>query len=106
MGSFELMTRGKQTATMDELRAILATARDKDQQIRLHATDTPDHFLRRVELRSSLLIQAGHQMEGARIVSFYQFRHTTFQEYLAAVAAFEGHYIDYTKNDTVLTPLK
>ena len=37
---------------------------------------------------------------------FYQFRHLTFQEYLAAVAAVEGHYIDYNKADTVLTPLQ
>lgn len=37
---------------------------------------------------------------------FYQFRHLTFQEYLAAVAAVEGHYMEYQKGDTVLTPLK
>ncbi len=44
-------------------------------------------------------------MEAGRTVPFYQFRHLTFQEYLAAVAAVEGHYMEYDKSDTVLTPI-
>jgi hypothetical protein len=61
--------------------------------------------LKRVELRSSLLVEAGYQLEGSAPVPFYQFRHLTFQEYLAAVAAVNGHYLEYDKTDTVLTPL-
>jgi hypothetical protein len=52
-----------------------------------------------------LLVESGHQLEGGRTVPFYQFRHLTFQEYLAAVAAVEGHYSEYEQNDTVVTPL-
>jgi hypothetical protein len=103
--AFQLMRQGKQTATEKELLFLLEEAREKVSQIRRYAKDSPDQFLKRVELRSSLLVEAGHQLEGVRTVPFYQFRHLTFQEYLSAVAAVEGHYKDYQKDDSVLTPL-
>jgi hypothetical protein len=104
--AFQLMRQGKQTATEGELLTLLEEGREKVPQIRRYAKDSSDQFLKRVELRSSLLVEAGHQLEGARAVPFYQFRHLTFQEYLAAVAAVEGHYMEYQKDDTVLTPLE
>jgi hypothetical protein len=104
--AFQLTRAGRQTATENELLALLEEAREHAPQIRRHAQDSPQKFLKRVELRSSLLVEAGRQKEGAGTVPFYQFRHLTFQEYLAAVAAVEGHYLDYDKTHTVLTPLK
>jgi hypothetical protein len=103
--AFQLMCMGKQTATENELLALLEEARERHPNIRRYARDSPHNFLKRVELRSSLLLEAGHQMEDGRTVPFYQFRHLTFQEYLTAVAATEGHYKQYQQDDTVLTPL-
>jgi hypothetical protein len=103
--AFQLMKEGKQTATEKELLAILDEARERVPKIRRYTKDTPHDFLKRVELRSSLLIEAGHQIEGGHKVPFYQFRHLTFQEYLSAVACVEGHYLDYDKSHSVLTPL-
>ena len=103
--AFQLMKIGKQTATERELLVLLEEARDRIPQIQRYAKDSPYDFLKRVELRSSLLLEAGHQIESGRTVPFYQFRHLTFQEYLAAVAVAEGHYVDYSRKDTVLTPL-
>ncbi len=103
--AFQMMRAGKQTATERELLSILEEGRDRIPQVKRYAKGTPYEFLKRVELRSSLLVEAGHQIENGLTVPFYQFRHLTFQEYLAAVAVAEGHYIDYNKNDTVLTPL-
>lgn len=104
--AFQLMCKGRQTATEQELIALLEEAREKHPNIKRYAKDSPYAFLRRVELRSSLLLEAGHQIERGRTVPFYQFRHLTFQEYLTAVAATEGHYQNYRQEDTVLTPLK
>lgn len=103
--AFQLMCLGKQTATESELLSLLEEARDRHPNIKRYAKDSPHEFLKRVELRSSLLLEAGHQMENGRTVPFYQFRHLTFQEYLTAVAATEGHYKQYLQDDTVLTPL-
>lgn len=103
--AFQLMCEGKQTATEKELLKLLEEAREKHPNIKRYAKDSPHDFLKRVELRSSLLLEAGHQMEGGRTVPFYQFRHLTFQEYLAAVAVTEGHYQQFHRDDTVLTPL-
>lgn len=103
--ALQLMKAGKQTATERELLVLLEEARDRIPQIQRYAKDSPYDFLKRVELRSSLLLEAGHQIEGGNTVPFYQFRHLTFQEYLAAVAVAEGHYVDYSRKDTVLTPL-
>ncbi|MCQ8814375.1 MULTISPECIES: SIR2 family protein [Mesorhizobium] len=103
--AFELHKQGKQTATEHELIKLLEAARKYVPQITRYARDTPHDFVKRVELRSSLLVEAGLQKDGHKTVPFYQFRHLTFQEYLAAVAAVEGHYRGYTSRDTPLTPL-
>lgn len=100
-----MMREGKQTATESELLAYLEQARTV-HRIQMYVKDTPDFFLKRVELRSSLLMEAGRQMEGGKSVPFFQFRHLTFQEYLAAVAVSEKYYGEVGKKDTVLTPLK
>jgi hypothetical protein len=103
--AFELLRAGKQTATEQELLSLLEQAREKVPQIRRYARDTPHDFLKRVELRSSLLLEAGHQVERGRTVPFYQFRHLTFQEYLAAVAIAEGHCMNFQGAGSVLVPL-
>ncbi|MBB3560147.1 hypothetical protein FHX06_001458 [Rhizobium sp. BK512] len=103
--AYELMRRGKQTATQSELISLLEEAREKVPRIKMYAKDSPVDFLRRVELRSSLLMEAGYQLEGSRPVPFYQFRHLTFQEYLAAEAAVNGNYREYSIGDNLLTPL-
>jgi hypothetical protein len=104
--AFEMMKSREQTATQRELLTLLEDARESVPQVRRYAKDVPEEFLKRVELRSSLVVEAGRQAEKGGTIPFYQFRHLTFQEYLAAVAAVEGHYNDYGKENTVLTPLR
>lgn len=103
--AYEMMRLGQQTATEKELLTLLEAAYDNLPQVARYAQDKPDAFLKRVELRSSLLVEAGHQDESGAVVPFYQFRHLTFQEYLAALAVTEGYYLSYKKTDSVLTPL-
>ncbi|BDG72905.1 SIR2 family protein [Roseomonas fluvialis] len=89
--AFELMRRGAQTATEFDILKILEEARIRLPMVGRYAKDSPHEFLKRVELRSSLLVEGGYRSEGGKTVPFYQFRHLTFQEYLAAVAAVEGY---------------
>ena len=89
--AFELLRQGKQTATEREILEILNRARIELPMLGRYAKDSPHEFLKRVELRSSLMLEGGHTSESGSTVPFYQFRHLTFQEYLSAVAAVEGH---------------
>lgn len=104
--AFKLMCLGKQTATERELLELLEEARENLPHIRRYAKDSPHEFLKRVELRSSLLLEAGYQVELGKTVPFYQFRHLTFQEYLTAITIAEGNYENYNQDNTVVTPLK
>lgn len=103
--SYELMRQGKQTATERQILEILEEARSELPHIRRRATDSVDEFLKRVELRSSLILEGGHVLEGGKTVPFYQYRHLTFQEYLTAVAVVDGHIVSKTKEDTILERL-
>ncbi|MGZ5030717.1 MAG: NACHT domain-containing protein, partial [Methylobacter sp.] len=49
-----------------------------------------EDFIHRVEDRSSLLMMTGHDVEDGLLVEFFEFRHLTFQEFLAARAMVEG----------------
>lgn len=103
--AFQLTRQGAQTATEKEILALLEDARDNIQQVKRYAKGAPHEFLRRVEVRSSLLVEGGHKQEGTALVPFYQFRHLTFQEYLTAVAIVEGHYANYSREHTLIDPL-
>lgn len=104
--AFRMMGEGKQTATEPELLKYVEECRQNVPLVKLYARDTPIEFLKRVELRSSLLLEGGRVRQGLATLPFYQFRHLTFQEYLAAVSVVDGHYDQYQQGDSPLTPLK
>lgn len=51
-------------------------------------------FIKRIEYRSSLLMQTGHERIDGELQPVYEFRHLTFQEYLAARGFVEEQYPD------------
>ena len=103
--AFYMQKRGTQTVTEEELLKLIADAREKVPRLRYYAKGTPYEFLKRVELRSSLLVETGFRATAHGVKPFYQFRHLTFQEYLAAVSVVEGHYAGNKPSDTLLAPI-
>lgn len=103
--AYRLMEQGKQTATESELLALIEECRREVPLVHLYARDSPNEFLKRVELRSSLILEAGNSPENGKLVPFYQFRHLTFQEYMAAIAVVDGHYSGFSEADLPLAPI-
>jgi hypothetical protein len=62
---------------------------------------TVEDFITRVEDRSSLLMMTGTDVENGQLVEFFEFRHLTFQEFLAARAFVEGWHPGHREEDTL-----
>jgi hypothetical protein len=104
--AFTMMNDGVQSISSKRLREILILARKQMPEVLGYARLSVSEFIQRVEFRSSLLILSGHEIEQGTLYPMYEFRHLTFQEYLAAKAVVEGYYPDRKDGDTLLTVLK
>ena len=95
--AFEMMRKGIQTIERRELELLLQNVR-KEQSWLPSNLESPETFLKRVELRSSLLANRGYGQMDAGFEEEYEFQHLTFQEYLAACAAVYGYYAGVDDN--------
>ena len=104
--AFTMMSRGTQRISRKGLHETLALARSQMPEVLAYAKLNETELIEQVELRSSLLMLTGHEIEDGTLQPVYEFRHLTFQEYLAAVAVVEGYYPDRGETDTPLTSLE
>ena len=101
-----MMESGIQQISQRQLYRLLLLARKQMPEVLGFARLSSAEVVRSVEFRSSLLIQAGHILEDGELIPVYEFRHLTFQEYLAARALADGYYVDRSDSDTLLTKLE
>jgi hypothetical protein len=86
-----MMEQGVQRIARSQLLSLLTNAR-KELESELYGTKlTPHEFIERIERRSSLLIQVGHEVVDDHLQPVYEFQHLTFQEYLTARGYVQGH---------------
>ena len=104
--AFSMMDEGVQAISIRRLRSLLLQAREEMPEILGYARMSIAEFVRRIEDRSSLLSLSGHAIEDGRISAIYEFKHLTFQEYLAAVAVVDGFYPGRNDSDTLASILK
>lgn len=104
--AFMMMKKGIQRISSRMLKEMLTLARKQMPEILGYAKLGVNEFIERVELRSSLMMLSGHEIEQGTIYPMYEFRHLTFQEYLAAKAIVDGHYPNRQDSDTLLTMLE
>lgn len=79
-----MIEEGKQQIGQIELLNLLKSAREELEAELQFVKISAREFIERIEYRSSLLLQTGHaRLEGV-VQPVYEFRHLTFQEYLAA----------------------
>lgn len=104
--AFTMMKDGIQRISSRRLTEILNLARKQMPEVLGYAKLSVAEFIQRVELRSSLMILSGYEIEQGTLYPMYEFRHLTFQEYLAARAIVEGCYPDRGDEDILLTIVK
>jgi len=87
-----MMNEGVQQIGHRRLLKLLREARDELQAELQFSRVGPEEFIERIEYRSSLLMQTGHERIDGELQPVYEFRHLTFQEYLAARGLVEEQY--------------
>jgi HEAT repeat protein len=92
--AYEMCKRGVQRLTEDDVIELLERVREEYPNIRAIRRRDSETFLRDLEARSSILIRSGGVWEPNVVQEkpVWEFRHLTFQEYLAARAVLDGRY--------------
>ncbi|MEV0220049.1 NACHT domain-containing protein [Streptomyces sp. NPDC050704] len=88
--AFSMITSNRQSISAKGLRDLFEQSRAKMPEVLGYARMSATELIERVEDRSSLLVQSGHVIEDGHLRPLYEFKHLTFQEYLAARACVES----------------
>ncbi len=103
-----MCSQGIQQIREDQVLDLLRQVREEYPNIHPLRQHSPEDFLGLLERRTGLLIQSGHTRHKGRSLPVYEFRHLTFQEYLAGIALVAGHYQGQDKSKSlaeVIAPL-
>jgi hypothetical protein len=104
--AFCMMQRNVQSVSVKELTDFFSEARRQMPELLGYSRISVSEFVGRVEERSSLLSLSGHVIEDGQLRATYEFKHLTFQEYLAALAAAEGYYPDRREGEQLVDVLE
>ncbi|MFD8050333.1 HEAT repeat domain-containing protein [Streptomyces chartreusis] len=90
--AYSMCEAGVQQLREDEVIATLERMRREFPTVRAARQRPARTFLRLLEGRTGILTEAGHVRHHGGLVPVYEFRHLTFQEYLAGLALVEGRF--------------
>jgi predicted NACHT family NTPase len=84
--------RGVQQLRRDEIIELMEEVRCEFPNLRTMKNHEPEEFLKLLERRTGIIIEAGEVRHNGRNKPVFEFRHLSFQEYLAALALIEGRF--------------
>jgi hypothetical protein len=100
--AYAMCQRGVQRLSDDEIMTLLEQFRLDYPNVRAVKNHSERAFLDLLEARSSILIKAGSiWQKGRQEQAAWEFRHLTFQEYLAAKALIDGKYPNRDKSQSL-----
>lgn len=99
--AYAMCDRGVQQLREDEILELLERMREEYPQIHAVKKHTPEDFLRLLEGRTGILTEVGHVRHHGRPAPVFEFRHLTFQEYLAGLALVAGHFPGRDRSHTL-----
>ncbi len=102
----EMMLSKVERISRRRLAVLIQEARDALPTELGYVKGTVEEFIHRVEDRSSLLMMTGLDVEDGQLVEFFEFRHLTFQEFLAARAMVDGWHPGRNEGDTLVSVLE
>ena len=88
--AYDMCVHGVQQIRRDTILELITRMRDEYPNLHQTRNSMPENFLSRLEARTGLIIEAGHTHDRGMDIPLYEFRHLTFQEYLAARALVDG----------------
>jgi hypothetical protein len=92
--AYAMCDRGVQQLREDEIIDLFERMREEYPSVHTLRNHAPEEFLRLLERRTGILVEAGHVRHRGRPVPVFEFRHLTFQEYLAGLALVDGRFPD------------
>ncbi|MBD2476960.1 HEAT repeat domain-containing protein, partial [Anabaena sp. FACHB-83] len=90
--AYAMCHRGVQQLRQDEIIELFTQFREEYPNLHEVKKHTPKEFLNLLESRTGILVEAGVIPHNGRDISVFEFRHLTFQEYLAGLALVQGHF--------------
>jgi predicted phosphodiesterase len=99
--AYKMCDLGIQSLRRDQLLAIIAEMRDAYPNIHYASKHTPAEFVELLESRTGIMHESGHVRHRGEEVALYEFRHLTFQEFLAAQALVKRIHPGYRKGEAL-----
>lgn len=99
--AYAMCLQGVQRLRRSELLRLLAEMRISYPNLQLIKNRKPEDFLALMEAHTGLIVEAGREKHLGNEELVYEFRHLTFQEYLAACALVRGHFQNRTPANTL-----
>jgi NACHT domain len=99
--AYTMCRRGEQQLREDEIVTLLERMREEYPKVHAIHRRSPHEFLHELERRTGILVESGYVRHRGRPAAVFEFRHLTFQEYLAGRALVDGRHPERDRSQSL-----